>query len=199
MVFFTISLSCLIVSLAPKANTNGTVLVLISMAEYFLDWYPAMLISPDGEQEQLGCYEWGDSTEADESCSINWQNQLYIFGGSQLKRQISKLNGHKMERVGSLAFDHDYGSCSVMNNQFIYLCFGKVGESDSNGCRWSTGPLESFSETALSNYEHRDAKTGCADCKSLVQYLIHTSLSCPCRSGILYNKKERNIRSRSLE
>ena len=33
------------------------------------------------------------------------------------------LRGHRLERLGSLAFDLEYGACSVMNNQSIYLCF----------------------------------------------------------------------------
>ena len=42
------------------------------------------------------------------SCSINWKNQLYIFGGATERRQISRLSGQKLERVGDLPFYNYY-------------------------------------------------------------------------------------------
>ena len=62
-------------------------------------------------------------TEAEGSCFINWQNQMIIFGGHNIKRQISQLDGHKLKRIGTLAFDHYRAACTVMNNEFIFLCF----------------------------------------------------------------------------
>ena len=81
-------------------------------------------------------------------------------------RQISRLDGRKLERIGDLAFDHQWGTCSVMNNQ-LYLCFNAASENDYNRCRQSTGPLETFSEIPVSNYAHRKARTATTDSKSL--------------------------------
>ena len=123
-----------------------------------------MLINSAGEQQKLRCFERYDDTDANYACSVTWQNQFYIFGGKDVKRQISRLSDYRLERIGVLSFDHHMGSCSVMSNQFIFLCFG-----DSNNykhCRRSTGPLEIFSEIALSNHDHRQIQTSCSDSKS---------------------------------
>ena len=129
------------------------------------NWEPAMLINSNGEQEQLGCFQHDSNTQAYWACSVQWQNQMYIFGGSvsTTKRQISRLFGYKVERVGSLSFDYSNGGCSAMNNQYIFLCFSN---GDYRRCRRSTGPMNIFSEVALSNHNHQATKTSCTNSKS---------------------------------
>ena len=122
-----------------------------------------MVIDSQGEQEELTCFEKDDKTEAYRSCSLTWQNRFHVFGGDNERKQISRLNGHKMERIGDLAFDHYWGACSVMNNQFIFLCFN---DASYKRCRRSTGPLETFSEVALANNDHRWIQTSCSESKS---------------------------------
>ena len=126
---------------------------------------PALLITSAGEQKELACFQPDKKTEAFGSCSVNWKNQLHIFGGATEYRQISRLSGFKLERIGDLAFDHESGSCSLMANQFIFLCFN-YDANDYKRCRRSTNPLETFEEVSLSNHEHRYTKTGCTDSKS---------------------------------
>ena len=126
-------------------------------------WRPALLINSNGEQEELGCFQPDSNTQAIWACSVEWQNQMYIFGGSVERRQISKLFGHKVERLGSLTFDYRNGGCSAMNNQYIFLCFS---HGDYRRCRRSIGPLNIFSEVALSNHNHQATKTSCTDSKS---------------------------------
>ena len=125
-----------------------------------------MLINSEGEQKELSCFVQDDKTEARMSCSINWKNELHVFGGWREKRQISRLNGYRLERIGELAFDHYWGACSVMANQFIYLCFNIRDENDLKRCRRSTGPLETFIEISLTNHGHRFTKTSCSESKS---------------------------------
>ena len=142
------------------------ILVINSYKSTLVGWKPAMLLNSESEQEVLACFERDQETAAYFSCSINWNNQLFIFGGHLTKhrRQISRLTGHKLEKVGSLNFEHRQGSCSVMANKVIYLCFGLYSD-DSQRCRRSTGPLEQFSEVALSTYDHAHTQTSCSDCK----------------------------------
>ena len=121
-----------------------------------------MLINLAGGQEELTCFERDDNTEALYSCFINWENQLFIFGGATEKRQISRLSGYKLERLGDLPFDHYWAACSVMANQYIFLCFDW---NDTKRCRRSTGPLEQFSEVALSTHAHRRIETSCSESK----------------------------------
>ena len=117
---------------------NKQILVLHSQG----GWKPAMLVNSAGEQQELTCFELDPMTQAYQSCSVIWNNQLFIFGGKVEPRQISQLTGHKLERVGNLTFDHQDGSCSNMANEYIFLCFSYFNiPSDSNVCRRSTGPL----------------------------------------------------------
>ena len=85
-------------------------------------WKQAVLIDTKGNNDELTCFERDPRTEAYNSCSINWQNQVIIFGGDKEKRQISRLDGLKLKRIGSLDFNHNKGACSVMNEK-IHLCF----------------------------------------------------------------------------
>ena len=126
-------------------------------------WVPAVLLNSEGEKEELACIDRDNTTDVYGSCSINWNNQLFIFGGSNDTRQISRLSGHKLERVGSLDSDHRFGTCSVMANKLIYLCFNLA--EDSKRCRRSTGPLEKFSTVTLSNYSHSYIQTSSLDSK----------------------------------
>ena len=122
-----------------------------------------MLVNLAGGQEELTCFERDSNTDAEGSCSINWQNEFYIFGGGTQKRQISRLSGHKLERVGDLDFDLALGACNVKANE-LFLCFHYM---DTRRCRRSTGPLDQFSEVALSTHEHRQIKISCSDSKFL--------------------------------
>ena len=134
-----------------------------------------MLVTSAGQQQELACFERDSNTEAYGSCFVNWNNQLFVFGGLvgfDKSDQISRLTGHKLQRVGKLGFDHELGACSVMNSQYIFLCFSRQ-TFVSNGktlehfklCRRSTGPLEQFTEQALSNYDHRSISTSSSDSK----------------------------------
>ena len=128
-----------------------------------------MLINLEGEQKELSWFERDNDTEAFNSCSINWKNQLHIFGGYKEKRQISRLSGYRLERIGSLAFDHYMGACSVMANKFIFLCFSFHSHEQ---CWRSTGPLETFSAVALSNHKHSYTQISCSESKSSCQFRI---------------------------
>ena len=98
------------VNLVNQAMKNQTILVLNSEN----GWKPAMLINSAGEQKELACFDRDATTEAEFSCSVNWNNEFFIFGGKNEKRQISRLTGHKLKRIGDLTFDHYFGACSVM-------------------------------------------------------------------------------------
>ena len=123
-----------------------------------------MFLNSEGIQKELACFAQDDTTQAWESCAISWNNQLFIFGGMFERRQISRLTGHKLEKVGSLDFDHKNGACSVMANSFIYLCFNDDYD-DHYRCRRSTGPLEQFSTISLSNHRHSSIRTSSQDSK----------------------------------
>ena len=128
-------------------NKNDSVLVLSSKG----GWKPVVTIGSSGNHEVVACFEKDSSTIAFHSCSLSWKNQLHIFGGNPEKRQISRLRGYKLERIGDLSFDHYHGACSSVANE-IYLCFDL---NDGKVCHKSTGPLETFSEITPSKFNHK--------------------------------------------
>ena len=128
-----------------------------------------MLLNSAGELEELACFERDINTEIFQSCSVNWKNQLFVFGGENKRKQISRLSGYKLERVGNLTFKHYDGACSVMGNEYIFLCFSApsadTGMDDYLQCRRSTGPLKEFSELDFSIQYHMMIQTSCSDSK----------------------------------
>ena len=93
-----------------------------------------------------------------QTCSLTWQNEQYIFGGSRdYKQQILKVNSCKLELVGALSFDHIEGGCvNVANNQ-IYMCFNNhIG--DYRQCRVGSSPLGQFKVIPPSRVDHQAAK-----------------------------------------
>ena len=120
-----------------------------------------MLVSLTGEQEELTCFERDAVTEVFESCSVNWENQLFVFGGWTQRRRISRLSGHKLEHIGDLPFNHYLGTCNAMSG-YIYLCFDA---DQPTQCRRSTGPLEPFSLIAPSTHAHGWIQTSNSESK----------------------------------
>ena len=111
----------------------------------------AYLINPRGGYEQLD-FEFGDGTEVYKSCSLQWQNYYYVFGGNSERRQVSMVNGNRLELKATLDFNYEAGGCTVLNQITIVLCFSNYYETDV--CRKSNNPLGSFTKLPNSNYKH---------------------------------------------
>ena len=125
-----------------------------------------VLVNSAGEQQEITCFEPDENTETS-PCSIIWKSHLFILGGATHKRQISRLIGHRLKRVGKLSFNHDE-TCGVMGNKYIFLCFTSGSTTnDLKRCRRSTGPLEQFSEVASSTHLHRNIQISCSNSKLL--------------------------------
>ena len=107
----------------------------------------------------------GQDTEVFYSCSLTWRGQFFIFGGDKEKSQISTINGCRLERVGSLAFDQTYGGCANVNDQSIYLCFNSA-PADYKQCRVANDPFETFHEIDETVYNHRETLIGASRGKS---------------------------------
>ena len=66
----------------------------------------------------------GEEAQVQFSCSLTWENELYVFGGNTKKRQISKVTSAcRLEQIGQLTFDHFFGDCVNVANNKIVLCF----------------------------------------------------------------------------
>ena len=112
-------------------------------------------------------FDFGNKTEISRSCSLQWQNQYYIFGGGIETRQVSKVTGYRLEREATLDFDFGYGACTVLNQATIVLCFSDVNlDHDAKLCRQSNNPLGSFTHLPESIYYHRETKISSFDGKN---------------------------------
>ena len=112
----------------------------------------AFLINPIGNHTKVD-FRFGPATQVWNSCSIQWQNRMVVFGGFNERKQISEVKGCGLTRIGSLAFNFHSGACASMQNVAIFLCFDWW---DGNGkvCRSSSDPLGKFNAIDDSNFNH---------------------------------------------
>ena len=125
------------------------------------------MINPLGGYAHLD-FEFGDDTEVFCSCSLQWQNHHYIFGGEKnlkMKRQVSLVNGNRLERKASLDFVFSFGGCTVLNQLTIVLCFG---DEPFKVCHQSNNPLGSFTKLPQSIYYHKMIRIASFDGKNTI-------------------------------
>ena len=63
----------------------------------------------------------GSQTIANKACSVTWKNNFYIIGGAFGDKGIMMLTGYNLNRVGSLAFEHTWGSCNNIKDEKLFL------------------------------------------------------------------------------
>ena len=103
-------------------------------------------------------FEIDEKAEVYRSCSLTWENELYVFGGESKTTQISKVTSCRLEPVtgATLNFDHKEGDCVSVAGKKVVLCFGKSGNNEiTKKCRWASSPTGTFSDVESSQYNHR--------------------------------------------
>ena len=108
----------------------------------------AVLIS--GESYTEPAFQFGYQTSVYGSCSLTLKNSLYVFGGID-KKQVSQLNGNRLERIGNLDFEFYHGACANLNNEYFYLCFSN---DELQQCRFSLGAKKEFHKITESSDRH---------------------------------------------
>ena len=102
------------------------------------------------------------------TCSVQWKNQFYFFGGWFNKRQVSMLSENRLERKTTLGFNYDNGACTVLNGQTIVLCSGYAFWL----CHKSNNPLASFTSLPKGNFDHFWTEIASIDGKNrLIRFL----------------------------
>ena len=117
-------------------------------------WYPdnpAVITNAVGKDDRSINFQFGENTEVMRSCSITWRNEYFIFGGSNLSTQISKVVGCQLKNIGKLTFEHMFGGCATVGDNAIYLCFG---ENPYKMCRILKSPTGQVDEVIESMYDH---------------------------------------------
>ena len=107
-------------------------------------------------------FEIDDEAEVYESCSLTWQNELFVFGGNKKNNQISIVTSCRLEPIGQLAFKHYGGDCVNIADNKVILCFN-LAPGDYNKCRMASSPTGAFSEMALSQYYHKTIRIATDD------------------------------------
>ena len=82
----------------------------------------AYSINPDGGYTQLS-FQFGVDNEVSGSCSLQWQNNYYVFGGNTEEQHVSIVDGNRLDRIATLSFSFEKGGCTVLNQITIVLCF----------------------------------------------------------------------------
>ena len=129
----------------------------------------AYSINPNGGYKQL-VFEFGKDTYVSYSCSLQWKNNYYVFGGGNDQRQVSIVSGNRLDRRGTLDFNFYSGACTVLNQITIVLCFhfetGLKVTGEDKVCRQSNNPLGSFTRLQNSKYAHKDTRIASFDGKN---------------------------------
>ena len=135
------------------SETNASVLILNEI-------HQPVLAHQNGEITRQLVVNFDEDTSAGGSCSVVSQNEFYIFGGNldSTKRQISKLDGCTLKRIGGLTFDFENGACTNFDDTRIYLCFSL---EETRQCRFALNAKDSsllftvfYEANVRSIYEH---------------------------------------------
>ena len=122
-------------------------------------------------------------TELVGSCSVNFRNEYYVYGGHSQRTQISKISSCSLKTIGQLPFNHYIGDCSVSNGK-VYLCFNVDDKDDYKRCRFSSEPkFEEFTTIRKSYYDHKYGSIGSNDSKLISEFRYYKNFSpysCSC-------------------
>ena len=123
-----------------------------------------LIIDGTGESEEID-FTLDSNTEVGASCSIVWKSKMYIFGGSNYKRQISAVENCKLAAVGQLNFDMVFGACASRDDEQVFICFPEYDLKENKICRVSNGPLDEFNVITSSNFAHGNTRIATNDGK----------------------------------
>ena len=90
------------------------------------------------------------------SCSLTWNNQMYVLGGLTSPNQVQKIENCSLKLKGNLPFNLRLGTCTTVNEETIVACFDYFNTS---ACyKSSTGPIGLFDSLPDSTFTHREAR-----------------------------------------
>ena len=121
-----------------------------------------VLTNAAGREDRDFDFDIDEKSEVDHSCSMTWKNELFVFGGKNKKTQISKVTSCRLEPIGKLAFDHNFGDCVNVANIKVVLCFSQ-NSADNRKCRTASSPTGKFSQMKLSRYDHAQTRIATDD------------------------------------
>ena len=143
-----------------ETKPKQSILVLSTSGPY----KPPIITDANGREDYNFYFRFAENTSVSVGCSVAFQNEFYVFGGGTHndRRQISKLVGCNLQRIGTLEFDHERGACTNFNNEKVYLCF------DYNyyrACRLANTPDSPFVEAASTVHPHKQTSIAASQYK----------------------------------
>ena len=111
------------------------------------------------EIEQEGNYVHG-------SCGVQFEGHFYIYGGIEAfgykgdSRQIAKVSGCALKRIGTLPFTFQRGACAATSSK-LFFCFDELG--DGKSCQLSTDPTGSFIGGPRSIEQHKKIRIAASE------------------------------------
>ena len=129
-----------------------------------------MITNASGREDRNFYFVFEDQTQVYYSCTLTWKNELFVFGGSPKKTQVSKIVGCRLEPVGELLFDHYYGGCANVDNYKIYLCFNSPSNSNPEikKCRVTFSPTGNYEEISESSHTHHSTRIAASERKKSI-------------------------------
>ena len=106
-------------------------------------------------------FTFSSGTEVDFSCSIVWRDEMFVFGGSKKRQQISKVENCRLISIGQLNFSMNYGACTNVGNELVFICFHDRDDSTTyRRCLKATEPMATFREARDSIHTHSETRIG---------------------------------------
>ena len=129
----------------------------------------AVLVNMAGGFTKLA-FSFPSDTDVYNSCSLVFNNKMFVFGGWSVKRQISQVSSCGLVRIGSLDFDFYNGACTIFHSQ-ILLCFD-WSQNEGHVCRLAKSPTGLFSKVRSSYYHHYSTKIASNGSKSTISLTL---------------------------
>ena len=134
-----------------------------------------MLTNAAGTEIKDFYFEIDEESQVLNTCSVTWENELYVFGGQFPKtKQIKKVTSCRLEVVGELAYGNYFGDCVNFANEKIVFCFNNI-VGDFNKCRMVSSPTGAFTEMARSQHGHALTKIA-TDNGEFIIYIVFFNL-----------------------
>ena len=127
----------------------------------------AISIDPNSGHVNMGFYFPGN-TEVHQSCSVVFNDKMFIFGGQKETRQIAEVSTKcGINRIGDLPFDFVNGACTIIKGNYLMLCFDMKEGYQGKVCRIDKSPTGSFDKiNKESNFNHYRARVAAIDGKN---------------------------------
>ena len=115
-------------------------------------------------------FTFSTGTEVSGSCSVVWQDRMFVFGGYSQHYQISQVEKCQLKLVGQLDLvtaDERLrmfrGQCTNVANKSVFICSPDTNDEPDETykyCFKAVEPLAKFYKTRDSKYFHRETRIG---------------------------------------